>query len=682
MKGKKFRSIASKISLIVSIVVISILVITGFVLNWKVTDVVEKMTEQQLYLEVEKISSQIEAVLSKNIAITNTMAYTTSVNDYVQAMDGVFDRSQAKIIPEYEPARQTFQNISDSSNEIAFAYVGLKDNSTCIVQDRNLDMPDDYDILSRDWYVSAVKRGSAYVSSPYVDATTNKLVVTIATPIFNGNKDIGATGLDITLDELSKIIESERTISSSDIILVDSKGNYIYHKDSDKIMNQKITEEVGKMSEIGAEMIAGETGMDVYDDNGVNKYLIHHPISLSGWSVAVEVPQSYVKTKTAGVTRVFVSLYALTSVILAISMYFITKYFFRNTKQIVNSITALAKYDLTYKVDIQSNDEFEIIGNSITTMQDMLKKIVSDISSYSNSISLTSDSLIATTQSTNASAYEVSLAVGNIAEGATSQAEDTTNAAQNIEHNISSLNEMIDFLAHLKNVILDIDNKKDEGKHALAGLVELTNHSKDKSEYVNTIILDTNESAESISKASEMIQSIADQTNLLALNAAIEAARAGDAGKGFAVVAEEIRKLAEDSTKFTDEIRTIILELKEKSQKAVDNMKEVGEIVKNQESQTQITRQKFNDIENAIQKSKIVVEQITNNSSTIATKNNDIIGFIQNLSAISEENAATTEQVSASVETQTRSMDDISRASEKLSKIAIELQDEVSSFKL
>ena len=106
-----------------------------------------------------------------------------------------------------------------------------------------------------------------------------------------------------------------------------------------------------------------------------------------------------------------------------------------------------------------------------------------------------------------------------------------------------------------------------------------TNTNQQASQEINEVIVNVHDSAGEIYQASQMIKTIADQTNLLALNAAIEASRAGEAGKGFAVVADEIRKLAESSKQFTEEISMVIHELQQKTERAVTTMQDMSSIV-------------------------------------------------------------------------------------------------------
>jgi len=192
--------------------------------------------------------------------------------------------------------------------------------------------------------------------------------------------------------------------------------------------------------------------------------------------------------------------------------------------------------------------------------------------------------------------------------------------------------------------------------------------------------LSNNESAEKIETASEMIQSIADQTNLLALNAAIEAARAGEAGRGFAVVADEIRKLAEQSNSFTNDIKGVIDELKTKSSNAVDLIQETKQVVDEQAGSVGETEGKFTNIAEAIDAIKGVIDKLNQSSALMGENKNSIIQITQNLSAFSEENAASTEEASAAMEEQSATVEEIASSGDNLAKVAEELKTLIDSF--
>ncbi len=562
-------------------------------------------------------------------------------------------------------------------------YIILDDNT---VKSSDGWLPDAGDDLrTRDYYKGAVASDGVYYSEIYVDADTKEKVITISIPVKDANDVLkGVLASDIKLTHLFEFMESFESFNGAgDIFLTSPTDKLLYSSNrEDKCENAK---EIPKLTPVYDELLANKNL--VIDGSYQNKALVYYMRAVDNvnWNVISLVPQEIIYKGTYNIRDYFIVIAVILLLIGIVFSFFFSKSLKLKFEGIERYITEVSNYNLNYvpKMNLSDGkDEIAIISRAMDTMVINLKSLVSNIIEHASNTAATAETLTKTAQSTNESAAEVASAVGRIAESASGQANGTTKAARDIEESSIHLNDLIEVLKELQVATNNIDLKKDEGKAALDGLAKLSEENKREADLISQIIMETNDSAENISRSSEMIQEIADQTNLLALNAAIEAARAGEVGKGFAVVAEEIRKLSEDSTKFTEDIKAIIYGLKEKSQIAVERMHNAAGIVNKSEAQGRLTREKFNRIEEAVAKSKAIVDKIQADSKVIEDKNAQIINVIQNLSSIAEENATSTEGASASVEKQTQSISDIYSASRNLAEIASELQKEAANFKL
>jgi len=389
--------------------------------------------------------------------------------------------------------------------------------------------------------------------------------------------------------------------------------------------------------------------------------------------------------KMFGINGVILGLLILFIIVLIL---YVIRSFVTPVKVLATEINRIANYDLSNtslkneKKMLSSKDEIGQISNSILMMKDNLTALISSIASDAEHVSSSSEELTSTSEQTTLSAEEVAKTIEEIANGATNQAKETSEGAREIDLLGDLINDEKSMVQKLKDASDIVDHLKTEGFEVLDNLSKATDENNKASNKVAAIINDTNESVKHIESASSMIKAIADQTNLLALNAAIEAARAGEAGRGFAVVADEIRKLAEQSNLFANEISNIILELADKTEIAVSTMESSKEVNVIQLKSLSQTQDKFKGIAGAIEDVKTVIQTLNHSSDNMLDKKMQIISIIEHLAAISEENAASSEQASASVEEQTSAMNQIADASESLAKLAEEMQSNINKFKL
>lgn len=351
----------------------------------------------------------------------------------------------------------------------------------------------------------------------------------------------------------------------------------------------------------------------------------------------------------------------------------------------VEALSELAGGKLSIHIDeslLKGKDEIGDICRAIEKMKTNLLEIISSIKEDSVTLLDASNKLHDKTDVTSDHVEQMEKAVGEIAIGAGSQAEETQEATEHIILMGNMIEETAGELADLNERANSI---KERGEVAIEALRELQNTNEKTRESIGIIYEQTNvtnESAQKIKEATALITNIAEETNLLSLNASIEAARAGEQGRGFAVVAAQIQKLAEQSNESARQIEAIILSLIEDSDKAVQTMNEVKEIMELQSENVTNTDTQVTQLLNDVDESLVMIGDVTEKTNRVNEVRSSVVDTVQNLSAIAQENAASTEETSASVTEISGIINEIADNAKDLKGISDRMDESMAMFQM
>ena len=497
------------------------------------------------YLQRNAIRADLESYLQE-------MGESTSTN-----IRNLFDgriklvENLAQNIAQSPANAGTLMGQSALTSSFLTVYLGGVDGSFIVRPDSK--MPDGYDPRVRPWYKDGMSANGAILTEPYLDMTTNKMVIGI---LDNAGPSVGVVGGDLALDGLVQIINSLNFGGLGYAFLVNDQGKILVHPDKDLVMKS--------MSDVfGQDTPQLTSALTEVEQEGVTRLLTFTPVKglpSANWYIGVSVDKdkSFSMLSDFRTSAIIATLVAVVIIIALLGL------LIRVLLQPLHTMTramqdiAEGEGDLTKRLKVQSQDEFGALGNAFNRFVERIHGSIREVSSATEQVNEVALRVISASNSSMTNSDEQANRTNSVA----AAINELGAAAQEIAHNAAQASQQASSARHLA----------EEGQQVVERNIQAMNRLSDlictSSAHIETL----NSKTVNIGQILEVITSISQQTNLLALNAAIEAARAGEAGRGFAVVADEVRNLAHRTQESAQQVQNMIEELQVGARDSVQTM--------------------------------------------------------------------------------------------------------------
>ena len=534
----KTLKFSHKILIAASLIVIAAFTLFTLFNDYLQRNAIRTQVEQYLHEMGQSTAGTIENWLSGRVLMVQNLGESLSTQT---APENVVQRLQQK------SQLATFM----------FNYFGQNDGSFAMQPPDK--MPEGYDPRTRPWYKDAVNAGKSVLTEPYIDAATGQLIITIASPVLGSDgQTLGVVGGDLSLETLSRIINSLNFSGKGFAFLVSADGKILVHPNAKLIM--KSLKEVYPQ---GTPAITGQVS-EVDHDGQTQMLTFAHVDGLPSvnWYVGLVLDKdaAYASVGQFRSSAIIATLIAVVGIIALLGM--LIRVLMRPLHTMGRAMHEIAQGegDLTQRLKIENQDEFGALALSFNRFVQRIHDSIREVSSATVQVNEVATRVVSASNASMANSDQQAHRTNSVAAAINQLGA----AAQEIAQNAALASQHSSEAGHLAADGQGVVNQTIDAMNQLSSKIS---GACDKIEQLNAKTVN-------IGQILEVITGISQQTNLLALNAAIEAARAGEAGRGFAVVADEVRNLAHRTQESAQQVQGMIEELQVGAKEAVQIMNE------------------------------------------------------------------------------------------------------------